>query len=435
MHVLIIPSEEFLPGGSITIGIFQYHQAKVLSEAGHTVGVISVRQSFSYPMIAKGLFCKLFGKRTNNACDDLSFKNLLKLGYRKSAALHKFISMEAVKGVNVLRIDGFYYWPPVENKNHKGWIKAGLVAYKAYVEKHGPPELIHAHNAIYAGMLAKEIFRKHKVPYVLTEHSTVYARGTIKDSKIIGRVEDAYNHAAVLTAVSRPFCNLLNAAFSLHRFECLHNVLDPDYENCTRAQRGTQENFTFVNIAELHPKKDHELLIRAFKVVYEKYPHVRLQIGGDGDLRDDLRRLTQQLNLQQAVLFLGALKRSEVFDVLSKADCFVLTSKYETFGVVVIEAMLVGKPVIVTRCGGPESFVTAESGVIVEKENTSQLGEAMLRMIHNGGQFDARRIRQSAVENFGAAAFVRNVTNFYRQATQTTGSPPSASKSRKQIVA
>lgn len=420
MHILIIPSEEFLPGNSTTNGIFQYHQAKVLQEAGHKVGVISIGQSFSYPMIVKALFFKPFKKRVNNACDDYSASELLSLTYRKTFRLEHFLHPENVKGIDVLRVDGFYYLPPVENQNHVGWIKAGITAFKEYIRLNGRPAIIHAHNAVYAGMLAKEIQQKFGVPYIITEHSTVFARKAISKQSILQRIKEAYDNSALLTCVSEPFSRLLNEMFSFNRFQCLHNVLDPDFEGKVQNPNSEKsKNFIFLNIAELHPKKDHQLLLKGFKQVYKQYPHSRLWIGGDGEMADSLKELVQKENLQEAVKFLGLLNRDQVFDALQKAGCFVLTSKYETFGVVVIEAMLLGKPVIVTRCGGPESFVTTETGMVINKENLPELINAMKEMINKAGSYDSRQISEYARKRFGAVSFVNRVSEFYEEAIES----------------
>ena len=79
-----------------------------------------------------------------------------------------------------------------------------------------------------------------------------------------------------------------------------------------------------------------------------------------------LEALVQEKALTEQVTFLGSLTREQVRQEVSEADAFVLSSEYETFGVVVIEALALGKPVIATRCGGPESIVVPSVGYLVE---------------------------------------------------------------------
>src|SRR5579875_1140525 len=264
MHILIIPSEEFVPVHNPMAGIFQYHQATILNQAGYKVGVLSITQSFSIPMLLKGLAAKALRQKVGNAMDQYTVRETVKLGYDKMFRPERFIRKEVDKGMPVFRIDGFYYKPPVDNYNHFGWIKAGLAAFKQYVQEHGKPDIIHAHNALYAGMLAQQLYRQYHLPYIVTEHSTVFARKLISNKKVLQRIKNVYNDALVLTAVSKPFCRLLNETFKLERFYYLPNVLDPELQMKEYVNK-TKDNkpFTFINIAELHPKKDHFTLIKA----------------------------------------------------------------------------------------------------------------------------------------------------------------------------
>ncbi|MEO6070256.1 MAG: hypothetical protein ABIP31_06930, partial [Chitinophagaceae bacterium] len=126
MHVLIIPSEEFLPPSNPMVGIFQYHQAKILQQGGYQLGVLSITQSFSVPMLLKGIAKKISFQKSGNTTDAYSFGQLFKLGYNKMFQPEHFLTMDNSLGMPVFRIDGFYYKPPVANYNYYGWVKAGM---------------------------------------------------------------------------------------------------------------------------------------------------------------------------------------------------------------------------------------------------------------------------------------------------------------------
>jgi glycosyltransferase involved in cell wall biosynthesis len=415
MHVLIIPSEEFVPDHSPTAGIFQYHQAAILKQKNFKVGVISISQSFSIPMILKGMFYKIVGRKTNNATDNFSFFDLIKLGYNKTLRPTHFLKVEEKEGINVLRIDGFYFGPPKLNMNDFGWMKAGKAAFEKYINLFGTPDIIHAHNAIYAGMLAKELKNVFGIPYIITEHSTAFKRNLIKEKKVLIKVSEAYNESSALYAVSDSFAQLLNQMFKTNKFLCLPNVLDPFLEQQAYKANGKNNNeFIFLNIAELHPKKDHLTLIKAFKKITIKYGNVKLWIGGDGQLSNELKNFVSKEVLNDKVILLGALDRKEVFERIMHSNCFVLSSKYETFGVVVIEAMLFGKPVIVTRCGGPESFVNNDLGLVIDADNELQLVEAMDTMIQNYSVYKHDDIRNFTISEFGKERFFERINEAYK---------------------
>src|SRR5699024_9955006 len=102
-----------------------------------------------------------------------------------------------------------------------------------------------------------------------------------------------------------------------------------------------------------------------------------------GEEKANLLKLVRVLKIEEQVVFLGPLTREQVKEEVSSADAFVLSSKYETFGVVLIEALALGKPVIATKCGGPESIVTPEVGYLVENNSEEELSKAMSELIAN----------------------------------------------------
>ncbi len=419
MHILIIPSEEFMPPHNKLDGIFQYHQAMILKEAGHCVGVLSVKLNFSAPMILKGLFFKIRRKKTGNATDNIGWKKLLKLGYNRLLHPKKFIERDDVDGLTVYRIEALYHRPPQNLKNHVSWIKAGLLCFEAYLKNEDRPDVIHAHNAIYAGLLAAEINKAYGLSYIITEHSSIYALGDA-DEAVKERAASAYKSAKGLFAVSESFAQYLNELHSFNRFYYLPNVLDQRLENHSFQLSIKEDGKTiFLHIASLIDVKDQQTLLNAYKKLTLKNKATELWIGGDGELMEALKEQVRNLGLQDSVTFLGLLNRDEVISRLQACDCFVLSSKYETFGVVVIEAMLFGKPVIVTKVGMGQSIVNEKNGYVVDVADAEQMAEAMAKISFQKDGYDADYIRNYAIANFGKAAFLRQIEAIYKEAMNT----------------
>src|SRR3546814_4662244 len=95
---------------------------------------------------------------------------------------------------------------------------------------------------------------------------------------------------------------------------------------------------TFITVSLLTPNKATSCLLHAFSRVFSGIKSIRLQIGGDGSERQNLQDLARKLNIDTQVEFLGMLSRDQVQHYISMSDAFVLTSRYETFGVVLAEA-------------------------------------------------------------------------------------------------
>ena len=110
--------------------------------------------------------------------------------------------------------------------------------------------------------------------------------------------------------------------------------------------------FTFISIALLRPEKRLDLLIKAFSMLSKQIPNIVLTIIGDGTEKDKLKLLSYELEVNNRINFIGYQKKIAVADILRDHDALVLSSQVETFGVVLVEAMSVGLPVIASDLVG-----------------------------------------------------------------------------------
>ncbi|MBK6756608.1 MAG: glycosyltransferase [Moraxellaceae bacterium] len=129
--------------------------------------------------------------------------------------------------------------------------------------------------------------------------------------------------------------------------------------------------------------------------------------------QERLRQLSSQLGVSKQVVFLGARKRQEVLETVAAANAFVLSSRYETFGVVIVEALALGKPVVATRCGGPESIISNEDGILVDVDDIDALADAMLDVYTNYSNYHPEGIRQRCLERFGEEAVTTQLKMVY----------------------
>jgi CDP-glycerol glycerophosphotransferase len=123
-------------------------------------------------------------------------------------------------------------------------------------------------------------------------------------------------------------------------------------------------DINFINIGRLSPEKDQEKLIAAFSHIAARHKSVKLYLVGDGDLKNTLLDLVKTLKLEEKVIFTGQI--SNPYALLHKCDCFVLSSNHEGQPMVLLEALTLGKPVIVTDIPGSRSVIEGGHGLIVE---------------------------------------------------------------------
>jgi len=143
-----------------------------------------------------------------------------------------------------------------------------------------------------------------------------------------------------------------------------------------------------LNVGRLHPAKNQRLLIRAFSEVLKKRPDVRLIILGEGSEEDNLVHAAKEegvLDYFKIIQF-----QSNPFPYYKNADVFVLSSNYEGFGNVLVEALSSGNPVISTNCpGGPKSILAdGKFGVLVEPGNSREMADAIIDVLEGRITFD-----------------------------------------------
>lgn len=306
-------------------------------------------------------------------------------------------------------------WPigPVPRPMIEYFRQEALMKLYPYIYDYfGKPDIIHAHFLNYA-VISVKLAKKEGIPLVITEHSS-YLNADKLSKSIIRRAEKAYSAASAIISVSDSFAKKIKKNIGYDSV-VIYNIASIDQFEMGRSAARVFKQFEFASSGSLLEKKGFDVLISAFSEVVKKYPSCRLTIYGDGPEKRNLLILTKKLHIENNVEFYGAYKKEEIPDLYSTADAFVLASHGETFGVVYIEAMAVGLPVIATACGGPESFVTQRTGYLVEKNNVQQLCDAMLRMIEHRADFDEQYIRAYVKDNFSSDVIARKITQVYEQ--------------------
>jgi CDP-glycerol glycerophosphotransferase len=157
---------------------------------------------------------------------------------------------------------------------------------------------------------------------------------------------------------------------------------------------------TFITAGRLSPEKNFPRLIRAFDVVHKKHPDTRLVILGDGPLREQLEQLVSSLGLAGVVVLPGHL--SNPYSVMARSDCFVMSSDYEGQPMVLLEALILGVPVVTTRFASVGGALPEGCGLIVDA-SVEALAEGMAAFLRGEvpiGQFDHVAYNNAAVTDF-----------------------------------
>jgi glycosyltransferase involved in cell wall biosynthesis len=232
----------------------------------------------------------------------------------------------------------------------------------ARVSKGWRPDLIHAHvyRAGFPAVLAAKAMR---VPSLITEHSTSFGRG------VLGHVSSqsarlAFAMADRVVTVSDALQSTLVRSGIRGRFITIPNAVDTSvfHPDIDRPSHTGIQRLLVVCLLDSSHKKGIPILLQALARLKDLRADWHLDLVGDGPARAEYEALAVRLGLSPHVSFLGSRPKSDIAARLRQASLLVVASLYETFSVVAAEALASGVPVVSTRCGGPEEFVTPEVG-------------------------------------------------------------------------
>jgi glycosyltransferase involved in cell wall biosynthesis len=268
-------------------------------------------------------------------------------------------------------------------------------------------DIIHSHLSYPGGFLGTILQIREKIPNVLNEHSwiTNYFRTPVHRRCALF----ALRRSDCVITVSTALKNNL-AKFTSREIVVVPNVVNfNDYIVSTGNENG------ILNIGIMGSMNSNvkgiDILLKSLTSLDDM--NILLHIGGTGRYLEEYKNLAKDLGLERKCVFYGEIESDRKSQFYGKLDVYILSSRSETFGMVVVEAMACGLPVIATRCGGPEEIVTAQTGILTEKENPAALAAAIRQIAGNIGLYDRNFIRSFAVKNYGPENFTAIMTTIY----------------------
>lgn len=282
--------------------------------------------------------------------------------------------------------------------------------YKEIVKKEGKVDIIHAHSCFWGGIAAAYISKKYNIPLVITEHSSLKYAKYAKDS-YKQYIFDAYKEADILVSVGTGLKKEISEYVD-RDILVIPNMVDL---NLFYIDNNKNKKFTFFSCAFLEEGKGMGDLIKAFSMAF-KGQDVILNIGGDGSTKNSLEELAKEINIDEQVNFLGALSREQVSEEMRKCDAFALPSEHETFGVVYIEALACGKPVIGANNGGAEDIIEEYNGIIANKNDVDSIKDALIEIKENYNIYNKNLIRKKVVDKYSEEVLVECIKGVYKEA-------------------
>lgn len=280
-------------------------------------------------------------------------------------------------------------------------------------------DLIHAHFTWPAGYTGALLGREFNVPLVITAHGFDVYEVPFRSDYYREKVVAALEVADHVITVSRSNLRILTETLGVQpeKVSLIPNGFDgelfrPMPQDKVRARLGLPlEKKIILTVGNLVPVKGHEYLIRAAEKIVKEKPNVFFVVVGSGPLRKKLEGLVRSLNLEGYFYFAGARPHEEIPFWMNAANLFVLPSVRESFGVVQIEALAIGIPVIATINGGSEDIITSEDyGLLCPPANSECLAEKILIALEK--EWDHEKIRNYA-KQFTWKSVVKQILDVY----------------------
>jgi glycosyltransferase involved in cell wall biosynthesis len=297
----------------------------------------------------------------------------------------------------------------------------------AAMRREFPFDLIHAHFVYPDGVVAARLGRRYNVPVIITDQSP-WTPWMENYPRVRQQAVWAAQQCAFHTVVSKYLKNtVVRYTGESEKLQVVPNGVDASVFTPLSADRQPKDDqILFVGI--MRHVKGVDILLKAMRKLVDRRPGLKLTLVGGGFYRSysaqekQLRDMARELGLDRNVEFVGMKPPEEVAAHMRESALLVTPSRSETFGSVLIEALACGIPVVSTRCGGPEDFVTEEVGRLVPKEDEAALAEAIDQTLDQRRRYDPLRLRQYALDNFTWERVAQKTVGLYEKALGRTGS-------------
>ncbi len=307
-----------------------------------------------------------------------------------------------------------------------------ILALARKLHRQRPFDLIHAHFIYPDGVVASRLGRELGIPVMTSEH----APWLTNRPRIAAMIDTALSGIQLVTAVSQFLLDKIDP-YVAGRVETavLPNVVDDSVFFPSPRTRDPNE---LLYVGLIRKFKRVDVLLKAVAEVRLTMPDLHLRIlsaGGFSAYASDRREildLISSLGLHHAVEFIsGGADPAGVAEAMRRCAFVAVSSRrYETFCSVAAEALACGTPLIITRCGGPEEYVTLDDAVVAEPEDPSAFAAAIREAFKRRDSFDSEGISERIVRRFGRVAWRKRAMATYesvarRNTTRAKISPTS----------
>jgi glycosyltransferase involved in cell wall biosynthesis len=283
------------------------------------------------------------------------------------------------------------------------------------IRNFGKPDIIHAQVTYTGGYCAYRLHQEFNIPYIITERYAPFPHPSFsQNGKLVTNVLTPLEEAMKVVSVSPAFAKVISDCTG-REVLAIPNFLDENFFKPASDPVSTTD-FVFGTLAVTYePRKGIDLLLKAIRKLKDRKIKVKFKIGGGNKDNDyiNLKKLEDELQVSDYVEWFDKINRADVVKFMQSCDCFVMPSLSESFGTVYIEAIACGKPVIATKCGGPESIVDDSIGLLVNVGDVDNLVDALIHMIEHKSDYSEEICRNYFLDHFSKQVVTKQYMHLY----------------------
>ena len=297
-------------------------------------------------------------------------------------------------------------------------------------------DIIHTHHPVLLGQTAAAKARDYNLPLVFTFHTQYHEythyiplpQEQVQEfirSKVIGWLREYMRKCQHIIVPSESMRSILVNDYGLvDKYTVIPTGIDiTPYKKADgaalREQWNWQDDKILISAGRLAEEKNWGTLLQAFAIAQKAQPNIRLVLLGDGPQAEALRQLAGELQIAERVTFVGKVPFEEVPNYLKAADLFAFASITETQGLVTLEAMAAGLPVVAVDASGTRDILEHGKQGLLTQNDPAELGEAIRRLVENSSLMT--RFKSAALKTSRAydnTRLARKMLKVYEKAIQ-----------------
>lgn len=295
-------------------------------------------------------------------------------------------------------------------------MKSYRIGIQYAIKKYGLPDICHVHIITKNILPAIQLQYKYNIPFIITEHWSRYLPENEDFNNKIQQwmVKFFAKKAVAITTVSPILANAMQKLGIKNQYFIIPNVLDENIFRLNNTLPNNDEQKSILMIIHFDDNsKNWKDVISTIALLSKKRKDFRLDIIGDGKEKPLAIQLVEKLQISNFVCFHSTIPNENIPEYFHKCCFSLLFSNFETQGLVLIESIACGKPIVASRLPAIEQSIGTENGILVEPQNKQELLFALDSMLDKYKDYSPENLRQYAINRYSTSIIAQQFIDLY----------------------